>query len=121
MSTSKKSDFLLLFRHPNDGPDPSPEEMQRMFGRWRDWMKGMKAKDQFVVADRLEDAGKVLRGPSGSSVTDGPFIESKEIVGGFVIVKADDLAQAAEIARGCPGFAMGTIVEVRPIEDLPAI
>jgi hypothetical protein len=121
MSTAKKSQFLLLFRHPQDGPDPSPEEMQQIFGQWMAWMKGMKAKGQFVVADRLEDGGKVLRGPAGSTVTDGPFAESKEIVGGFVIVTADSLADASAIARGCPGFAYGTIVEVRPIEDLPAI
>jgi len=121
MSTSKKSDFLLLFRHPGDSPDRSPDEMQQIFGRWVAWMKEMKAKDQFVVADRLEDGGKVLRGPTGSSVTDGPFAESKEIVGGFVIVKADSLAEATTIARGCPGFAYGTIVEVRPIEDLPEV
>ena len=121
MSTSQKSQFLLLFRHPSDGPDPSPDEMQQIFGQWMAWMKGMKAKGQFVTADRLEDGGKVLRGPTGSTMTDGPFAESKEIVGGFVIVTADHLAQASEIARGCPGFAMGTIVEVRPIEDLPEV
>ena len=118
MSTSKKSQFLLLFRHPSDGPDPSPEEMQQIFGKWMAWMKGMKAKGQFVAADRLEDGGKVLR---GTTVTDGPFAESKEIVGGFVIVGADSLAEATEIGRGCPGLPMGTIVEVRPIEPPPPV
>ncbi len=120
MSTSKKSDFLLLFRHPADGPDPSPEEMQQIFGRWMAWMKGMKDKDQFVVADRLQETGKVLRGAAGA-VTDGPFAESKEVVGGFVIVKAASLDEAVQIGRGCPGLPLGTIVEVRPIEDLPEV
>jgi hypothetical protein len=118
MSISKKPQFLLLFRHPNEAPDPTPEEMEQIMGRWVAWMRGMKAQGQFVAADRLEDGGKVLR---GAAMTDGPFAESKEIVGGFIVVSADTLAQAAEIARGCPGLPTGTIVEVRPIEDLPEI
>ncbi len=118
MSTTEKPQFLLLFRHPGNEPDPTPEEMQKMFGRWMDWMKGMKAKGQFVGADRLQDEGKVLR---GSGVTDGPFAEAKEIVGGFVIVAAENLQQATVIAQGCPGLPGGTIVEVRPIEPLPAL
>lgn len=118
MTKPAKSQFLLLFRHPKDGPDPSPEEMQQIFGKWMEWMKGMKTRGQFVGADRLEDTGKTLQ---GTSITDGPFAEAKEIVGGYVIVEADNLAQAAEIGRGCPGLAGGTIVEVRPIEPLPPL
>ena len=121
MTKIEKSQFLLVFRHPQEGPDPTPEEMQKIFGRWMDWMKGMKARGQFVGADRLQDTGNVLRGPRGATVTDGPFAESKEIMGGYVIVEAADLAAATEIARGCPGLDGGTIVEVRPIENLPPI
>ena len=121
MSQSEKPQFLLLFRHPSDGPDPTPDEMQQIMGRWMEWMKGMKARGEFVGANRLDDGGKVLRGATGSTVTDGPFAETKEVVGGYVIVAADNLARAAEIARGCPGLANGAIVEVRPIEQLPPI
>jgi len=121
MSTPEKPQFLLLFRNRDDSPDPTPDEMQKIFGQWMEWMKGMKSKGQFVGADRLQDGGKVLRGTGGATVTDGPFAETKEIVGGYVIISADNLAKAAEIAKGCPGFAFGTIVEVRPIEQLPAI
>ena len=121
MSTSKKSQFLLLFRHPQEGPDPTPAEMEQIMGRWVAWMKGLKARGQFVGADRLEDAGKVVRGAAGSRVTDGPFAETKEVVGGFVVVAADNLAQAVEFSRGCPGLDHGTVIEVRPIEQLPPI
>jgi hypothetical protein len=120
MSNPEKTQFLLLFRHPIAGPDPTPEEMQQIFGKWMAWMKGMKAKGHYVGGDRLDDAGKVLR-PHGSSVTDGPYAEAKETVGGYIIVLADNLAQAAEIAKGCPGLEGETIVEVRPIEKLPPI
>jgi hypothetical protein len=121
MTNPEKSQFLLLFRHPLAGDDPTPEEMQQIFGKWMSWMKSMKAKGQFVGADRLEDAGKVLRPVRGSSATDGPYAEAKEAVGGFVIVLADTLAEATEIAKGCPGLERETIVEVRPIEKLPPI
>jgi hypothetical protein len=121
MTKIEKSNFLLLFRYSEASPDPAPEEMQVIFGKWVAWMKSLKAQGNFVGADRLEDGGKVLRNPRGTSVTDGPFAEAKEIVGGFVIVSADNLAQAAELGKGCPGLEYGYNVEVRPIEQLPAI
>ena len=121
MTNIEKPSYLLLFRHPQEGPDPTPEEMQKIFGKWMDWMKGLKANGQYLGGDRLDDAGKVVRRPRGTSVTDGPFAESKEVVGGYIIVAADDLGQAAELARGCPGLDNGTVVEVRPIEKLPHI
>ena len=121
MTTPEKSQFLFLFRHPQSQPDPSPEEMQKIFGKWMEWMKGMKAKGTYVGGDRLDDAGKVVRNPRGASVTDGPFAEAKEVVGGYIIVTADTLEQASVIAKGCPGLDYGTIVEVRPIEHLPHI
>ncbi len=116
-----KSSFLLLFRHPQDNPDPTPEEMEKIFGRWMDWMKGMNAKGVFAGANRLQDTGRLLRGPRGATLTDGPFAESKEVVGGYIIVKADNYAQAVEIARGCPGLDRGATVEIREVEPLPEI
>jgi len=121
MTKIEKPRFLLLFRHSQTSPDPTPEEMQKIFGKWMDWMKDMKARGVFEGADRLDDAGKVLRAPRGTAVTDGPFVEAKEVVGGFVIVSAANLGEAAKIAQGCPGLDHGTIVEVRPIEDLPPV
>jgi hypothetical protein len=120
MSNTEKPQFLLVFRSPNEGPDPTPEEMQQIFGKWMAWMKGMKAKGQYVAGARLEESGKVLH-PGKSSVTDGPYVEAKETVGGYIILSADNLAQAAEIAKGCPGLDAQTIVEIRPIENLPPI
>ena len=69
-------------------------------GKWMAWMKGMGARGQFAGANRLQDTGRVLRGPGGKDVTDGPFAESKEIVGGYILVTAPDLAAATVIARG---------------------
>lgn len=121
MSTTPITNYLFVFRNSVDGPEPTPEEMEKIFGKWTAWMKGMKAKGQYVAGDRLEDAGKVIRQPRGATVTDGPFAEAKEIVGGYIIVTAASLAAATELAKGCPGLEYGTIVEVRPIEPLPPI
>jgi hypothetical protein len=123
MSTSAKSaQFLLLFRHSEEGPDPTPEQMEQIMGKWMAWMKGMGARGQFAGANRLQETGKVLRGPGGANLTDGPFVEAKEVVGGYVLITAPNLDAATAIARGCPGLEMGTtIVEVRPVEPLPAM
>ena len=122
MSTAAPSaQFLLLFRHSQEGPDPTPAEMEQIMGKWMAWMKGMGARGEMAGVNRLQDTGRVLRGPGGE-VTDGPFVEAKEVVGGYVLVNAKDLAAATAIARGCPGLAMSsTIVEVRPVEPLPAM
>jgi hypothetical protein len=59
----------------------------------------------------------VLRGSRGLSTTDGPFAESKEIVGGYVLVQASSLSEAIEMARDCPGLDYRMTVEVRPVRD----
>jgi hypothetical protein len=121
-NNTKSSQFLLLFRHSQEGPDPTPEQMNEIMGKWMAWMKGMHARGELAGVNRLQETGRVLRGPGGANVTDGPFAEAKEVVGGYVLIQAADLAAATAIARGCPGLEMNsTIVEVRPVEPLPPI
>jgi hypothetical protein len=121
MTKPEKNQYLFLFRHPQSQAEPSPEEMQKIFGQWMDWMKGMKAQGIYGGGERLDDAGKVVKEHRGVSVTDGPYAESKEVLGGYIIVSADSLDHAAVIAQGCPGLETGCVVEVRPIEPLPQI
>ena len=83
------------------------------------WMQGMSAKGMVVGTNGLEHTGKVLRGPRGAaaSISDGPYPESKEIVGGYVLIAADNLEQAVEAARDCPGLDYPMVVEVRPVKQ----
>ena len=118
---TKKSQFLFVFRNPQEQPEPTPEEMQKIFGSWMAWIKSMKDSGVYVGGQPLEEGGKLLRGPNGKSLTDGPFVESKEIVGGYVIVLADSLEVAATLAKGCPGLSLGGTVEVRPIRVVPGM
>jgi hypothetical protein len=110
MSTPKRK-YLLLYRGEpgRKGGNPSPEEMQATFATWQRWKD--KFKDNIVDwGDRLKAEGKIV---SESSVTDGPFVEAKEIVGGFMIVAAESLEDAAAIAREMPAVQPGARIEVR--------
>ena len=108
------SDFLFLFRSPRSSPTLSPEEMQRSMQKWGAWMEGLSKAGTFKGGEPLEEGGKVVTG-TRKLVTDGPFPESKEVVGGYLIVTAKDLTQAAEISKGCPILEEGGSVEVRAI------
>jgi len=114
--------FLFVFRNQlHKQPSPTPEEMQRIFGSWMKWVETLKAKGVYLSGNPLEETGKMLRGPNGKNVTDGPFAETKEIVGGYMVVSADSLDQAAIIAKDCPGFTYGGTVEIRPIDVIPGM
>jgi hypothetical protein len=95
----------------------SPAEMQQQMQRWMTWLKDLGEKG-FVKdpGQPLERAGKVVSGKQ-KTVTDGPYAE-KDLVGGFTVIEAADLSQAAELSMGCPVFAVGGSVEVRPIAKM---
>lgn len=110
------SPFLLLLHQPNTGPEPTPEEMQAIMGRFGTWMAGLYTKGIVAGTNGLEPTGKVLREPGGAIVTDGPYAEAKEIVGGYILINASSMDEAVEIARGCPGLDYRLAVEVRPVK-----
>lgn len=107
------SEYLFLYR---GGSRPeSPAEGEKVMQKWISWMQDLETKGH--LKDRgqpLEGEGKVVRGKQ-RSVTDGPYAESKDIVGGYTLIEAKDLAQAADLAGGCPIFDGGGLVEVRPV------
>lgn len=115
---SKKSQYLFVFRNNTRVPDPSPKEMEAIYAQWFTWIGAMAKQGQYASGDPLDDHGKVLRGSGGKRVHDGPFVEGKEIVSGYLIVNAPTLAAASRLARGCPIYARGGSVEVRRIEHI---
>lgn len=100
----------------NDVANLSPEEMQQHMQKWMTWIQSLTEKDVYVGGEPLQPGGKIVT-KSGNKivVTDGPFPEAKELVGGYFIVNANDIGHAAEIAKDCPGFEHGGSVEVRPV------
>ncbi|MBC5820402.1 MAG: hypothetical protein GIX01_00210 [Candidatus Eremiobacteraeota bacterium] len=109
-------EFTLLFRGGDQSA--SPETMERRMQKWGAWINELRAGGYVKELGRpLEEGGKVVRAQA-KTITDGPYAETKDIVGGFLIVQTDDLAQAAELARGCPILEIGGLVEVRPVMEL---
>jgi hypothetical protein len=110
--------FLFVYRNSIESySSMSPEEMQQILQKWQTWIAdGLKKGWMLDAGDALKKEGRVVG--AKKVVSDGPFIEVKEMVGGFSIVQADTLDDAAELAKGCPIFLRGGSVEVRPLQGL---
>jgi hypothetical protein len=108
--------FLFVYRNTSESyGNMSPEEMQQMLQKWQTWMaEGFRQGWMLEAGDGLKKEGRVVN--ARKVISDGPFIEVKEMVGGFSIVQADTLDAAAELAQGCPIFLRGGSVEVRPLQ-----
>jgi hypothetical protein len=93
--------------------------MQQHMQKWFTWFDGLTSSGVYKGQGApLEPAGKVVRG-TRKTVSDGPFAETKDVVGGYAIIEAKDLAAAVEISRGCPIYEKDGAVEVRPVATIP--
>ena len=110
------SNFLYLLRGGDEAyAKLSQEEKQAHMEVWGQWMGGLKEKGKLLDGLPLEKDGKVVK-DRGEVVTNGPFIEGAEMVGGYLIVSAKDIDEAVEISKGCPIFDYeGAFIEVREI------
>jgi hypothetical protein len=117
MSTKTPDQYLLLFRGTGWYQQLSPEEIQEVMGRWTAWFERLSRQGKLKSGLPLHHEGKIISGKSGRSVADGPFAESKEAIGGFFLLQADDLDEAVRIAQQCPSLDYGVSVEVRPVAE----
>jgi hypothetical protein len=117
MCATTKHPYLLLFR--NAGADVhahlTAEQRAALAKKWNDWFESLAAQGQVEHANPLGPEGRVVSGPAGERVTDGPYAEGKEIIGGYFYIRAADLREATTIARQCPGLPLGLTVEIRPV------
>lgn len=108
-------EYLFLFRGGDAArTDQTPEEMQAHMAKWGAWMQGLAQDDKLVGGLPLDKGGKVVRN-AGAVITDGPFTEGKEVVGGYLIVKSETLDGAVDISKQCPIFEHEGFVEVREL------
>ena len=110
------SKYMFLFR---GGATPqSPEQGQAQMMKWKVWMEDLAKAGRMLGGEPLEMTGKVLTGRA-KRMTDGPFAEGKEIIGGYLIVEAKDLNDAVESSKGCPIFdhENGSL-EVRTVQEM---
>jgi hypothetical protein len=111
------SEFLLLFRG-GEYPIQQAEEAHTHLNKWFEWIDSLKEQGKLVGTQRLKYEGKQVHGTK-KIVTDGPFAEGKEIVGGYLICLADSFDEAVTISKDCPIFEFENgIVEVRQIQPL---
>jgi hypothetical protein len=96
------ADFIYLFRGGRT-LESSPEQMQQEMQKWRVWIDELGKKGHFKAGEPLDRTGKVVSGKQ-KVVTDGPYAEAKDVVGGYLVVAAENLAQATDLAKGCPIF-----------------
>jgi len=110
--------FLLLIREDlNRLAQMSEEEMQQDIAEMNSWVEELVKFDSFVAGEPLENESKTV---GKALATDGPFIDSKEGISGYMIIQAENLEQAAAIAAQCPHILQGKIsMEVRPIMEIP--
>jgi hypothetical protein len=107
-------EFLLIFRNDYSATaeNTSPEKMQKMLTEWMNWMGSIAAQNKMVdKGSRLSLNGKTLR--PNNVISDGPYTEVKELVGGYTIIKAASMEEAVELAIGCPILTAGGNVEIR--------
>jgi len=108
-------DFIMLFHsEPSPNMEPTPEEMQAELKKWEEWMGAIGAQGKLKSpGEALGYDGKTLH--ADGKVTDGPYVEIKEFVGGFIVVTTETIDEALALAKGCPVLEFGGKVEVRDI------
>ena len=109
-------EFLLVFRREvaNNETSLSPEQMQAMMKPWQDWMGSIAAQNKLVSSgNRLAADGRVIK--PNHVITNGPYVEIKEAIGGYIIIRANSLDEAAELSKDCPILTVGGNVEVRAL------
>ena len=118
MSTeNNKSEYLLIFRGTDWDKGLSPEEIQKVTGEFMAWFQGLLREGTAKAGQPLEHQGKIVSGKKGRTVADGPFAESKEAIGGYLLLRTVDFAEAVTIAKTCPTLHHGVSIEVRPVLD----
>lgn len=111
-------DYLLLFRGGLDFSKASPDQLQLAITNWKNWIKELSKKRIYRGGERLTRNEATVVNGSARQVMDGPYTGSKEIVGGYISIKTDNLQQAIEITKGCPIFNFDGNVEIREVAKM---
>ena len=116
--SNEKQEYLLLRRGSNNWyKELSSEELQQVMGKLKAWFDGLAEKGIVKGGQPLGAEGRIVSGKGGRTVSDGPFAESKETIGGYMLILAESMDEAVKIAQGCPPLAYGDSVEVRPVAE----
>ena len=108
---------MLLYRSDEWYNRLSHDELQRLMNQNKSWIERLTAQGKAKPGRALERRGAIVSGKSGRFVTDGPFAESKEAIGGYLVLNVETIDEAIAIAQSSPGLAYGGSIEVRPVAE----
>jgi hypothetical protein len=112
-----ESEYMLLFRGTDWHKGLPSGTVQAVMNRWYDWFDGLVEQGRAISGHPLAYEGKIVSGKKGHTIIDGPFVESKEAIGGYFLLHVENEEEAVEIAKRCPGLEHGVQVEVRPVVE----
>jgi hypothetical protein len=117
MSTETKKEYMLLLSSNEWYNGLSAQELEKVMSQCKAWFDRLSAQGSVKGGQALAREGAIVSGTNGRVVSDGPFAETKEAIGGYMVVQANSLQEAISIAKGNPTLAYGTKIEVRPLAE----
>jgi hypothetical protein len=117
MNTQSHDGYMLLYRSDEWYKKLSHAELRKLMNQNKAWIESLTAQGKAKPGRALERSGAIVSGSNGKFVTDGPFAESKEVIGGYLVLDVETMDEAISIAQSSPGLAWGGSIEVRPIAD----
>ena len=117
MNTQKQNGYMLLYRSGEWYNKLSHAELQNLINQNKAWFEKLTAQGKAKPGRALERKGAIVSGVNGRIVTDGPFAESKETIGGYLVLEVEAIEEAIAIAQSSPGLAYGGSIEVRPLAE----
>jgi hypothetical protein len=117
MNTQNQNGYMLLYRSDEWYKKLSQDDLQRLINQNKAWFERLTAQGKAKPGNALERTGVIVSGKNGRSVTDGPFVESKEAIGGYLMLDVETIEEAIDIAQSSPGLAYGGSIEVRPVAE----
>jgi hypothetical protein len=117
MNTQDQNGYMLLYRSDEWYNRLSREELQELINQNKAWIEKLTAQAKAKPGRALERSGAFVSGKNGRFVTDGPFAESKEAIGGYLTLDVETIDEAIAIAQSSPGLAYGGSIEVRPLAE----
>ena len=112
--------LLLLYDNPKTWQEMKPADLQKAFGKYMAWGQQLRDKKIWLGSHKLADEpGKVIRGKDGQPrVSDGPYSETKEVLGGYYLIEAPGYEAAVAESRTCPHLEYGGTIEVRQVDEM---
>ena len=117
MNTQNQNGYMLLYRTDEWYNRLSHEELQKLIGQNQAWFERLTAQGKAKPGRALERTGVIVSGRNGRFISDGPFAESKEAIGGYLVLDVETIEEAIAIAQSSPSLAYGGSLEVRPVAE----